>query len=90
MPDPYVRELGCVEDTTDETKLAIGVDYDTVSIGEWRFGGEQLAGFGRLFIMACLAAGYNKARMEEEAADAGEAVTETLDALRARLAGDDA
>jgi hypothetical protein len=90
MPDTYVREIAKVEDSTDETFLAIGVDYDTVAIGDYRFHGESLERFAQVFIAACWAAGYNKHRMEEESTDMGEAVTATIDALRARLAGDDA
>jgi hypothetical protein len=51
MPDPFVRELGRVEDI-DGAALAVGVDYDTVSIGGHRLAGAQLEEFARLFIAA--------------------------------------
>jgi hypothetical protein len=70
MPEPYVREIGKAEDSTDETWLTIGVDYDTVDIGGYRFSGEHLEQFAQTFVAACWAAGYNKRRMEEEARDA--------------------
>ena len=66
-----VREIDRVADSTDDgLALVVGVDYDTVSIGAYRFRGEELEHFARLFVSACWAAGYNKARMEEDARDA--------------------
>jgi hypothetical protein len=51
MADPFVRELGRVEDI-DGAALAVGVDYDTVSIGGHRLASAQLEEFARLFIAA--------------------------------------
>jgi predicted alpha/beta-hydrolase family hydrolase len=51
MPDPFVRELGRVEDI-DGAALAVGVDYDTVSIGGHRLASAQLEEFARLFTAA--------------------------------------
>ena len=73
MPDPMVREIGRVADIDGDPTI-IGVDYDAVIIEplvqQARLAGAQLEEFAKLFVSACAAAGYNKARMEEDAPDA--------------------
>jgi hypothetical protein len=73
MPDPMVREIGRVTDIDGDNAI-IGVDYETVTIDAalcpLRFDAAQQEDFARLFVSACWAAGYNKARMEEDARDA--------------------
>jgi hypothetical protein len=58
MGDPYIRVTGHVEDI-DGVQLAVGVDYDTVTIGRWRLGLSMCEEFGRLFIAACWEAARN-------------------------------
>jgi hypothetical protein len=88
MPDPYVREVGHMDDL-DEMTVTVGIDYDSVTInpGQIRLGSEQIELFAQLFIAACREAGANSERMRAEV-DPEEAA-EVLAALRARLAGDD-
>jgi hypothetical protein len=72
MPDPMVREIGRVTDIDGDVTI-IGVDHETVTIepmvGQARLDASQQEDFARLFVSACSAAGYNKARMEEDARD---------------------
>ena len=70
MADPYVRELGAVDDL-DASPVDIGVDYDTVFI---RSGGHLVrltrtdaADFAHLFAAACWEAGGNEQRMRQDA-----------------------
>lgn len=60
MTDPHVRVTGQVEDM-DGYPLAVGVDYDTVTIGHraivpggpWRLTSHQAEEFAQLFVAAC-------------------------------------
>jgi hypothetical protein len=67
MPEPMVREIGRVEDSTDETTLPIGVDYDTVTVGLYKFDAEAAEQFAQIFVRACWAAAANKQRMADDA-----------------------
>ena len=71
MADPYVRETGRTEDM-DGIALAVGVDYDAVSLGHghhtgpvWRLTQAQAEEFAHLFVAACWEAGQNARRMAE-------------------------
>ena len=55
MPDPYVRVVGHVRDMRGG-RLAVGVDYDAVTIGKRRYGPHQLAEFAAVFVDACMQA----------------------------------
>jgi hypothetical protein len=69
-----VRPIGSVQDADDMT-LAVGVDFDTVTVGgqsewtSWRLNRSQAEEFARLFLAACWEAGVNQARTAEEASD---------------------
>jgi hypothetical protein len=67
MPEPMVREIGRVEDSTDETTLPIGVDYDTVTVGLFKFDAGAAEEFAQAFVRACWAAAANKQRMADDA-----------------------
>jgi hypothetical protein len=64
--NPYVREIGRVEDI-DEMVMVVGVDYDTVTVGDCKFGAEQIEHFAQLFSAACWEAGANAERMRADA-----------------------
>ena len=66
MTDKYVRTIGRVEDM-DGYPVAVGVDYDTVTIGACKLDPAMQEEFAQLFVSACRAAGHNKARMDEDA-----------------------
>ena len=56
MPsDPYVRVVGHVRDMRGG-RLAIGVDYDAVTIGKRRLEPHQAAEFAQVFVDACMQA----------------------------------
>ena len=56
MPsDPYVRVVGHVRDMRGG-RLAVGVDYDAVTIGKRRYGPHQAAEFAQVFVLACIEA----------------------------------
>ena len=75
--NPYVREVGTVEDI-DGRRIVVGVDYDSVSFDGpafLRLAAVQAEELGRLFVAASWQAGANKRRMDEEAAyDAADAI----------------
>jgi hypothetical protein len=54
-PDRYVRIVGYVRDTRGG-RLAVGVDYDAVTIGQRRLEPHQAAEFARLYVDACMQA----------------------------------
>jgi len=63
MSDPYVREVGRIEDM-DGTVLVVGIDRNTVTIGlpgdaipDWQLESSQAEEFARLFVRACWEAG---------------------------------
>ena len=62
MGDPYVREVGGVEDV-DGTRLTVGIDYGTVSISvagkTCRLDSRQAETFAQLFVSACWQAAVN-------------------------------
>jgi hypothetical protein len=68
MPDPYVREVGTIEDM-DEAPCVVGVDYDSITLAhrggltEWRFTRTEAETFAHLFIGACREAGLNARKM---------------------------
>lgn len=71
MSNPYVREVGAVQDM-DGQHLKMGVDYDSVTIGLpgillFRFTQAQAEEFAQLFVSAVWQAGQQKARMDGEA-----------------------
>jgi hypothetical protein len=84
MAEPFVREIGRVEDI-DGDPCVIGVDYDTVTIGgewrNWRFTQAGAEEFAETFTRAVWAAGWNAARMAIEAdeADGGDTMHEASD-----------
>jgi hypothetical protein len=65
MADPLVRTLGQVHDLDGDT-MGVGVDYDAVTIGPWRFDAAQAEEFAQLFVSAVWQAGQQKARMDAE------------------------
>ena len=65
MSDPYVREVGSVEDI-DGVDILVGVDYDSVTIGMRRFSRTQTEELAQLFAAACWEAGLNARQMAEE------------------------
>jgi hypothetical protein len=66
MGSPYVRTIGTVEDM-DGVTVAVGVDYDAVTVGApGRFTLEQAGEFTRLFTSAWREAERQRARMEAE------------------------
>lgn len=67
MSDKYVRTIGRVEDM-DGYPVAVGVDYDTVTIGVCRLDPAMQEEFGRLFVAAVRQAGQLSAVMAEDAA----------------------
>jgi hypothetical protein len=60
VADPYVRELGRVQDI-DGIPVTVGVDYDCVTISGARLTGAALEEFARLFIAAHWQAAANAA-----------------------------
>jgi hypothetical protein len=68
MADPMVRLLGRVQDL-DGAPLDVGVDYDTVTIGRYRFDASMAEEFAQLFVSAVWQAGQQKARMDAEVND---------------------
>ena len=66
----YVQPVGDLEDI-DEMKIAVGVDYDTVTVDAGgtllRLTAEQAEDFAALFVTACWQAGRNAERMAWEA-----------------------
>lgn len=70
MSDPNVREIGRVADSIDGMELAVGVDYDTVTIGtgmgRWRLKHAEAEEFARLFVAAVWQAGAQSAAMAED------------------------
>ena len=57
MGDPHVRAVGEVEDAGTHP-LAVGVDYDTVTLGwrggvVWRLSSSAAEEFAQLFVSAC-------------------------------------
>jgi hypothetical protein len=65
VSDPYVREVGEVFDL-DEHSVTIGVDYDSVTIDEFRFTQAQAEEFAHYFVSACWQAGQNARQMAAE------------------------
>lgn len=66
MADPYVRVLGEVTDL-DDVRVGIGVDFDSITVGQLRFGIDQAEELAQLFVSAVWQAGQSKARMDGEA-----------------------
>ena len=75
MSDPYVREVGAVQDM-DGQHLKMGVDYDSVTIGLpgillFRFTQAQMEEVGRVLVSAVWQAGqqagYGRGRDDEAA-----------------------
>lgn len=68
MSNPMVREVGRIEDI-DGSKLVVGVDLDSVTIGyaddmePIRLTFMAAGEFAQLFVSACWQAGWNNARM---------------------------
>lgn len=75
MSDPYVRPAGDPVTDIDGVPVAVGVDYDTVTIhsGPWVSGGgirldaKQAEEFMANFVSACWQAGRQQERMSAEA-----------------------
>jgi hypothetical protein len=74
MGDPYVREVGQVEELEDAV-VYVGVDYDAVSVDLGRalarFTRTQAEEFARIFVAACWEAGANSERMRREQMETG-------------------
>jgi hypothetical protein len=68
MHSPWVQLLGAVEDVHGN-RLAVGVDYDGVTIGGWTFSREQREHMDRLLSQADVTAGENAELMREAAGD---------------------
>ena len=70
MSDPYVREVGRVEDM-DGVPLVFGVDHDCVTIGPHCFTAGQMEEVGRVLVSAVWQAGqqagYGRGRDDEAA-----------------------
>ena len=88
MPDPYVRELGRVQDI-DGIPVTVGVDYDCVTISGARLTTGTCEEFARLLVAAAWQAGAALPKMAAEVLDTTEDVAETINALRVKLAGGD-
>jgi hypothetical protein len=58
VADPYVRELGRVQDI-DGIPVTVGVDYDCVTISSARLTGAALEEFARLLFAAVWQAAAN-------------------------------
>ncbi len=67
MSDPYVRDVGSVQDI-DGYPVRVGVNYDTVTVSaaDSALTREMAGEFGRLFAAACWEAGANARRMADE------------------------
>jgi hypothetical protein len=65
MSDPYVRSIGRVEDL-DGYPVAVGVDYDAVTIGVCKLDAGMQEEFAQLFVAAVWQAGRNRAAMTED------------------------
>jgi len=62
MSDPHVRTIGQVLDVLD-VPLKVGVDYDTVVIGDRRLDCWESEDFARLFVTACWQAAQQRSEM---------------------------
>lgn len=62
--DPYVRILGEVA-TLDDTRVGIGVDYDAVTIGPYRFSGDQMEELAQHLVSATWQAGMVRGTDQE-------------------------
>ena len=51
MPNPYVREIGRLEDI-DGRLVPVGVDHDAVTVGIYRLGREQWNEFAKFSSIA--------------------------------------
>jgi hypothetical protein len=61
-----VRQVGTVRDL-DDYPVAVGIDYDTVTIGVCKLDESMAAEFAQLFIAACWQAAANAERMRADA-----------------------
>lgn len=59
MADPWFREIGTVEDI-DGRRLVVAIDYDTVTIGDYRFDRDRLNQLLVLQLTAAQQAAGNK------------------------------
>lgn len=69
MASEYVRTLGTLEDF-DGRRIEVGVDYDTVTLGDGRFTSTQFEELSQLLVQAAWQAAVNSERMRQEASDA--------------------
>jgi hypothetical protein len=64
MGNPYVREVGSIEDDNGCCQLTIGIEYGTVTLtqdgpGPFRLDSRKTEEFQQLFVSACWQAAVN-------------------------------